>query len=111
MANRRLQQAQAIGVWDGNALELWLCLFFEHRRWRHFDNGPRVKTRHSSTNSVRRYDGAWLTCQARSARSSSRTWPSAEPAPSSRSFDQEARIAKRITPAAELGVDHLHAFA
>ena len=29
------------GVWRGTARELWLCLFFEHRRWRHFGEYPK----------------------------------------------------------------------
>lgn len=24
------------GRWVGDLLELWVCLYFEHRRWRHF---------------------------------------------------------------------------
>jgi hypothetical protein len=36
LANERLQAAKMQGVWRGTARELWLCLFFEHRRWRHF---------------------------------------------------------------------------
>lgn len=34
-ANNKLANAEATGNWSGTALELWLCLFFEHRRARH----------------------------------------------------------------------------
>ncbi|WP_162559759.1 hypothetical protein [Methylobacterium radiodurans] len=34
-ANAKLSHAEATGCWPGTALELWLCLFFEHRRARH----------------------------------------------------------------------------
>jgi len=40
LANERLQAAEIKGVWRGTARELWLCLFFEHRRWRHFGESP-----------------------------------------------------------------------
>lgn len=39
-ANGRTEQARLSGKWEGDALELWLCLFFEHRRWRHFGTKP-----------------------------------------------------------------------
>ncbi|ESX98810.1 MULTISPECIES: hypothetical protein [unclassified Mesorhizobium] len=29
------EQARKIGKWDGSALDLWLCLFFQHRAHRH----------------------------------------------------------------------------
>jgi hypothetical protein len=35
LANKRLLHAERHGVWKGSARELWLCLFFEHRLWRH----------------------------------------------------------------------------
>ena len=34
-ANEQLACAEKTGRWAGSARELWLCLFFEHRRWRH----------------------------------------------------------------------------
>ena len=40
LANERLQAAEKQGVWRGTSRELWLCLFFEHRRWRHFGEPP-----------------------------------------------------------------------
>ena len=39
-ANERLQYAENQGIWRGTVKELWLCLFFEHRRWRHFGDVP-----------------------------------------------------------------------
>jgi hypothetical protein len=39
-ANGRLETARRSGSWEGSAVELWLCLFFEHRRRRHFGNEP-----------------------------------------------------------------------
>lgn len=41
LANEHLQAAERQGVWRGTARELWLCLFFEHRRWRHFGEYPK----------------------------------------------------------------------
>lgn len=40
LANEHLQAAERQGVWCGTSRELWLCLFFEHRRWRHFGELP-----------------------------------------------------------------------
>lgn len=34
-ANERLDGAEAGLGWQGTAKELWICLFYEHRRWRH----------------------------------------------------------------------------
>ncbi len=34
-ANARSTAAQRMGSWEGSAVELWICLFFEHRRVRH----------------------------------------------------------------------------
>ncbi|WKW50808.1 hypothetical protein [Rhodomicrobium lacus] len=34
-ANMKASAARATGSWDGTATELWLCLFYEHRRARH----------------------------------------------------------------------------
>ncbi len=34
-ANARLEAFRETGEWKGNALELWCCLFFEQRSWRH----------------------------------------------------------------------------
>jgi hypothetical protein len=39
-ANERHRAAEQSGTWEGTALELWICLFFEHRRYRHFGRGP-----------------------------------------------------------------------
>lgn len=39
LANQRFDQAQESGRWSGTAAELWCCLFFEHRRYRHMDEG------------------------------------------------------------------------
>jgi hypothetical protein len=41
LANERLQAAEKQGVWRGTTRELLLCLFFEHRRWRHFGEYPK----------------------------------------------------------------------
>jgi hypothetical protein len=39
-ANRRHDAAEQTGTWGGTAIELWICLFFEHRRYRHFGYDP-----------------------------------------------------------------------
>jgi len=39
-ANQRFNAASSSGFWTGNATELWLCLYYEHRRWRHFSENP-----------------------------------------------------------------------
>jgi hypothetical protein len=39
-ANRRCESAERTRTWEGNALELWICLFFEHRRARHSGCDP-----------------------------------------------------------------------
>jgi hypothetical protein len=39
-ANKRREDAVVSGCWSGSAIELWLCLFFEDRRWRHFGDSP-----------------------------------------------------------------------
>jgi hypothetical protein len=38
-ANQRINEARRSGQWTGTALELWLCLFYEHRRYRHMGEG------------------------------------------------------------------------
>lgn len=38
-ANARIDEAQETGHWSGTGLELWCCLFFEHRRYRHMGEG------------------------------------------------------------------------
>lgn len=38
-ANERRDEAEFMGQWRGTALELWCCLFFEHRRYRHGGDG------------------------------------------------------------------------
>lgn len=43
LANRKAEEYEQTGVWTGNAAELWCCLFFEHRRYRHFGYGPEGK--------------------------------------------------------------------
>jgi len=40
LANRVLEASERTGAWDGTALELWICLFFEHRRNRHSGAEP-----------------------------------------------------------------------
>ena len=39
-ANNRVSMAESTGHWEGNALELWICLFYEHRRARHEGDYP-----------------------------------------------------------------------
>ena len=39
-ANGRADRARETGTWEGSAVELWLCLFFEHRRARHSGYDP-----------------------------------------------------------------------
>lgn len=39
-ANERADEAAITGSWRGSAIELWLCLFYEHRRFRHFGFEP-----------------------------------------------------------------------
>lgn len=39
-ANERADEAAAAGEWRGTAIELLLCLCFEHRRYRHFGFEP-----------------------------------------------------------------------
>ncbi len=39
-ANRKLRNAKRQGRWTGSAKDLWLCLFYENRRWRHFGEWP-----------------------------------------------------------------------
>jgi hypothetical protein len=39
-ANARLHAAERTGAWEGTALELWICLFFEHRSYRYSDSDP-----------------------------------------------------------------------
>ena len=39
LANACFDDAQETGHWSGTALELWCCLFFEHRRYRHMGEG------------------------------------------------------------------------
>ncbi len=36
LANARREEHARSGVWQGNSIELWLCLFFEQRRQHHF---------------------------------------------------------------------------
>jgi hypothetical protein len=39
-ANSRLKKATKTGIWTGDVRDLWLCLFYEKRRWRHFGVEP-----------------------------------------------------------------------
>lgn len=39
-ANERADEAAMAGSWRGTAIELWLGLFYEHRRYRHFGFEP-----------------------------------------------------------------------
>lgn len=39
-ANERADEAAMTGSWRGSTVELWLGLFFEHRRFRHFGFEP-----------------------------------------------------------------------
>lgn len=39
-ANARADEAAMTGSWRGTTIELWLCLFYEHRRFRHFGFEP-----------------------------------------------------------------------
>ena len=43
LANERLRDFERTGEWYGDAAELWCCLFFEQRRWRHFHDVPEGK--------------------------------------------------------------------
>ena len=38
-ANVRICDARRMSQWHGSALELWCCLFYEHRRYRHAGEG------------------------------------------------------------------------
>jgi hypothetical protein len=38
-ANERRDEAEQTGSWRGTALELWCCLFYERRRYRHGGEG------------------------------------------------------------------------
>lgn len=44
-ANERAEEAAQTGSWRGTAIELWLCSFYEHRRWRHFGCEPEGQDR------------------------------------------------------------------
>ncbi|OUR80381.1 hypothetical protein A9Q83_01390 [Alphaproteobacteria bacterium 46_93_T64] len=39
-ANKCAEEASVTGIWSGSATELWICLFFEARRWRHYAEEP-----------------------------------------------------------------------
>jgi len=39
-ANRKSSDMKRQGKWTGSAKDLWLCLFYENRRWRHFGEWP-----------------------------------------------------------------------
>ena len=43
LANERAREYHQTGIWRGNSLELWLCLFFEQRRHAHFGDAPEGK--------------------------------------------------------------------
>lgn len=38
-ANQRINEARRSGQWHGTGTELWLCTFYEHRRYRHMGEG------------------------------------------------------------------------
>ncbi|MEW9838582.1 hypothetical protein [Mesorhizobium marinum] len=40
LAASKAAEARSTGVWCGSALELWQCLFFEHRAARHTGSDP-----------------------------------------------------------------------
>ena len=40
LAIGKAEEARSTGRWQGSALELWLCLFFEHRAARHTGSDP-----------------------------------------------------------------------
>lgn len=40
-ADGRLEEYRRTGRWRGNSLELWMCLFFEQRRWRWDGRAPK----------------------------------------------------------------------
>ncbi|MBZ9873181.1 hypothetical protein LB542_20255 [Mesorhizobium sp. BR1-1-9] len=45
LSNVMSAQASTTGKWQGSALDLWLCLFFQHRAHRHMgleDSDPRL---------------------------------------------------------------------
>lgn len=42
LANARFDQAREDGRWTGTPIELWCCLFFEHRRYRHMGEGDPI---------------------------------------------------------------------
>jgi hypothetical protein len=39
-ANERNREAAKNGYWRGTCFELWCCLFYERRRYRHFGEDP-----------------------------------------------------------------------
>ncbi|MDY8108856.1 hypothetical protein U0C82_06820 [Fulvimarina sp. 2208YS6-2-32] len=45
-ANVRAEAANETESWSGTALELWCCLFYEHRRYRHFGEDPTGQDRY-----------------------------------------------------------------
>ncbi len=50
LANQKCEAAEAGEGWDGSATDLWLCLFFEHRRWRHAGMEPEGRYLHALDN-------------------------------------------------------------
>lgn len=46
IANERRRVAERTGAWEGSAIELWICLFFEHRRARHSGYPPEGEALH-----------------------------------------------------------------
>jgi hypothetical protein len=40
LANTLAETYQSTGKWEGTSIELWICLFFEQRRWRHYGYSP-----------------------------------------------------------------------
>ena len=47
LANQKCAAAEAGEGWDGSATNLWMCLFFEHRRWRHAGIDPEGRALHA----------------------------------------------------------------
>ncbi|MER8649638.1 hypothetical protein [Mesorhizobium sp. M0586] len=41
LANGMASKARETGKWEGSAIDLWLCLFFQHRAQRHMGSDDR----------------------------------------------------------------------
>jgi hypothetical protein len=62
------------GEWSANALDLWLTLFFEHRRWRHFGYSPDGDDRVPLDRCARRCERSRKTSSPASAPGCSTPW-------------------------------------